>query len=66
MQRICAHDLCKGQKVLRLVASPGGYAVQCLQGLLTMQQRVMNEQDEELGHIEKSVHSTKVRMGMSA
>jgi len=29
-----------------------------------MQQRVMDNQDEELGHIEKSVHSTKVRRGL--
>jgi len=27
-----------------------------------MQQQTMDNQDEELGHIEKSVHSTKVGM----
>jgi len=33
-----------------------------MQGLLAMQQQTMDNQDEELGHIEKSVHSTKVGM----
>jgi hypothetical protein len=33
-----------------------------LQGLLTQQQQIMDDQDRDLGQIEKTVNSTRVRM----